>query len=153
MTKKKVVVKRCVVKKPCPKKDGVVAKRAEKKPLELKAKVQGVRKRGATRSAVAVKPARLSWVGSKKKKRDADKKYRHSSKLLPTTGEFAEVNDLRGDFCVDSEIREIRADLDRITGDDGLIDCIGDMEADFVQDQITGDDSLSERFGGGRHEY
>ncbi len=119
MGKKRVVVTR-KLKKPCPKKDGVVAKRAEKKPLKLKAKPQEVKK--AVRSVVAVKPARLNWAGSKKEKRDTDKKYRHKAALLPTTQEFSEVDDLRYDFSVDSEIREMRADSDhdRITGDDGL---------------------------------
>lgn len=118
-------------KKPCPKKDGAVARRVGKGHLKIEAKKETKVKEQSSRVS---NPTRLNWVGSKKRKRDADKKYRHSLlSLLPISGEFAEVDELRGDFCVDSEIR--------------------DMRADSCNDQITGDDSLSERFGGGRYEY
>ncbi|GEM_PF-4454124 len=121
MGKKRVVLKK--VKKPCLKKDGVVARRASKGALKIEA--QEVNK--SSRSVP--KPTRLNWVGSKKEKRNTDKNHRHKVALLPTTQEFAEVDDLRGDFYVDSEIREMRADScnDRVTGDDGLIDGLLDF--------------------------
>lgn len=118
MGKKRVVLLK-KVKKPCLKKDGVVAKRAEKKPLKLKAKPQEVKK---TVQASTIKPARLNWVGSKRKKRDTDKERRRRLPSLPTPDDFAEVDDLRPDFYVSSEAKEMRTDFeqDRITGDDGL---------------------------------
>ena len=79
MGKKRVVKK--LVKKPCPKKGGVVASRAAKKPLALtrSKEKRAVPIGGCRRPA----PPRLDKLGSSKRKRDADKALRRKRESRP----------------------------------------------------------------------
>lgn len=119
MTKKRVLKR---VKKPCPKKDGVVARRASKNSLllESRRKKRGapIKFDGCRRS---IKPPRLTSLASRKRRRDADKAAKRKemhARSFPVMG-LAEVDD----FVIDMEIHEVsRTSLsqDRLTGDNGI---------------------------------